>query len=156
MEEQVGELWHRLVTRLAYRGFPDAAVRLADVERSVGVMFRALGGDGGLQVTTAESVVNQAKRSWLQRLGGAQERISLAWRDDTFLRLPALVDWLPEETLNRELYLWLAAMAVSEDVDAATGHRKPAARTLDVTALGLRARRTSRGRPPATRPDPHR
>ena len=117
MEEQVGELWHRLVTRLAYRGFPQAAVKLADVERSVGVMFRALGGDGGLQVTTADSIVNQARRSWLQRLAGAQERISLAWRDDSFLRLPAEVDWLPERSLNRELYLWLAAMAVCDDFD---------------------------------------
>ena len=117
MEEHVGELWHRLVTRLAYRGYPQAAVALADVERSVGVMFRALGGDGGLQVTTADSIVNQARRSWLQRLAGAQERISLAWRDDSFLRLPAEVDWLPERSLNRELYLWLAAIAVSDELD---------------------------------------
>lgn len=117
MEEKVGELWHRLVTRLAYRGFPEASIALADVERSVGVMFRALGGDGGLQVTTADSIVNQAKRSWLQRLAGAQERISLAWRDESYLRLPAQIDWLPERSLNRELYLWLAAMAVSDAVD---------------------------------------
>ena len=46
MEEQVGELWHRLVTRVADTRFPDAAVSLADVERTVGLMFRALGGDG--------------------------------------------------------------------------------------------------------------
>lgn len=115
MEEQVGELWHRLITRLAYRGFPDASVSLAEIERPVGIMFRALGGDGGLQVTTAESVVNQARRGWLQRLAGTHERVSLAWRDDSFLRLPAEIDWLPEPRLNRELYLWLAAMAVSED-----------------------------------------
>jgi len=118
MEEQVGEIWHRLVTRLAYKGFPKAAVKLAEVERSVGVMFRALGGDGGLQVTSADLVANHARRSWLQRMAGTQERISLAWRDEGFLRLPAQIDWLPEETLNRELYLWLAAMAVSaETVD---------------------------------------
>ena len=30
MEEQIGEIWHRLVTRLAYRGYPKAAVRLSE------------------------------------------------------------------------------------------------------------------------------
>lgn len=119
MEEQVGEVWHRLVTRLSYKGFPNAAVNLAEVERSVGVMFRALGGDGGLQVTTADLVANKAKRSWLQRLAGSHERVSLAWRDQSFLRLPAQIDWLPEKALNRELYLWLAAMAVSTEADDA-------------------------------------
>lgn len=142
MEEQVGEIWHRLVTRLAYRGFPQAAVRLADVEQQVGIMFRALGGDGGLQVTTAESVVNQAKRGWLQRLAGTHERITLAWRDDTFLRLPAEIDWLPESSLNRELYLWLAAMAVTEtagELDWLVANQHRTQRTL-VRFPGLRGR----------------
>jgi len=157
VEEQVGALWHRLVTRLAYRGYPDAAVALADVERSVGVMFRALGGDGGLQVTTAESVVNQAKRGWLQRLAGAQERISLAWRDESFLRLPAEVDWLPKRSLNRELYLWLAALAVSDDdsrADWLIANQRRARQTLErFPGLVGRYRRLVEAHV-ATRPDP--
>ncbi|MDD3518892.1 MAG: nitric oxide reductase, partial [Chromatiales bacterium] len=70
MEEQVGALWHRLVTRLADKSFPAAAVNLAEVETAVGVLFRALGGDGGLQVTSAEQQNNRARRGWLQRLAG--------------------------------------------------------------------------------------
>jgi len=116
VEEQVGELWHRLVTRLAYQGYPKAVVTLAEVERTVGLMFRALGGDGGLQVTSADQVENRARRSWLQRLAGSQQRLMLAWRDDSYLRLPAQIDWLPERALNREIYLWLAALAVSADL----------------------------------------
>ncbi|MCB1922313.1 MAG: VWA domain-containing protein [Gammaproteobacteria bacterium] len=117
MEEQVGELWHRLVTRLADRSYPQAVVTLAEVERTVGVMFRALGGDGGLQVTSAEQIENQAKRSWLQRLAGSHAKVALAWRDEQFLRLPAIIDCLPERQLNRDLYLWLAALAVAAAVD---------------------------------------
>ena len=49
MEEHVGEFWHRLVTRLADRSYPKEAVTLGEVERTVGLMFRALGGDGGLR-----------------------------------------------------------------------------------------------------------
>ena len=117
MEEHVGELWHRLVTRLADRSFPEAAVELREVERTVGVLFRALGGDGGLQVTTAEQIENRARRGFLQRLAGSHRKLALAWRDERYLRLPARIDWLPARTLNRELYLWLAAMAVAEEGD---------------------------------------
>jgi nitric oxide reductase NorD protein len=113
VEEQVGELWHRLVTRLADTHYPKAAVELGEVERSVGVMFRALGGDGGLQVTSTDQIENRARRGWLQRLAGSQRKVSLAWRDASFLRLPPRIDWLPQRALNRELYLWLAALAVS-------------------------------------------
>jgi nitric oxide reductase NorD protein len=113
MEEQVGEIWHRLVTRLADRSYPDAVVTLAQVERTVGVLFRAFGGDGGLQISNAEQIENLSRRSWLQRLAGSQQKVALAWRDENFLRLPARIDCLPEPALNRDLYLWLAALAAS-------------------------------------------
>jgi nitric oxide reductase NorD protein len=158
MEEQVGEIWHRFVTRLAYRGFPDAVVRLTEVERSVGVMFRALGGDGGLQVTTADLVANRARRSWLQRLAGSHERFSLAWRDESFLRLPVEIDWLPSKALNRELYLWLAAMAVSagggEDGGWLLANQRRTQETLQrFPGLAGRYRRLVDAHV-ATRPDP--
>jgi len=142
VEEQVGELWHRLVTRLADKGYPKAAVTLAEVERTVGVMFRALGGDGGLQVTSADQVENRARRSWLQRLAGSQQRISLAWRDDNYLRLPAQIDLLPERALNRELYLWLAAMAVSAGAPQNDWWRTNQRRVVETLARfpGLKAR----------------
>ena len=115
MEEQVGALWHRMVTRLADNRYPQARVALSEVERTVGILFRALGGDGGLEVTVAEATGQHARRTWLQRVAGTHRRISLAWRDDAFLRLPADIDWFPEKSLNRDLYLWLAALAVGDD-----------------------------------------
>jgi nitric oxide reductase NorD protein len=115
MEEQVGALWHRLVTRLSDRRFPKAAVSLPEVSRTLSIYFRALGGDAGLEVTSAEEWLHGARRGWLQRLAGTQRRIALAWRDDRYLRLPGRIDWLPERDLNRDLYLWLAALAVADD-----------------------------------------
>ncbi len=114
MEEQVGALWHRFVTRLAERRFPAARVELRQVERTLGILFRALGGDGGLQITSAEAVEHGARRTWQQRLAGNQGKAALAWRDDNYLRLPPAIDWLPLPELNRDLYLWLAALAVGD------------------------------------------
>jgi len=128
VEEQVGEFWHRLVTRLADKSYPQAAVTLPEVERTVSILFRALGGDGGLQVTSAEQLHDRSRRNWVQRLAGSQQKVALAWRDDSYLRLPAQLDCLPQRSLNRDLYLWLAALAVSscttdEDWFSANQHR---------------------------------
>ncbi len=115
MEEQVGRFWHRFVTSLADDGFPQAKVELAEIERTLGVLFRALGGDGGLEVTVAEATDHQGRRSWLQRLAGSNEKVSLAWRDEAFLRLPPVLACFPDRTLNKDLYLWLTALAVGAD-----------------------------------------
>lgn len=114
MEEQVGELWHRLITRLADTRHADAAVCLPEVATTVGILFRALGGDGGLQIETGDRTATTVRRTWLQRIAGIGRDVELAWRDERSLRLPAVVDWFADRALNRELYIWLAALAVDD------------------------------------------
>ena len=111
MEETVGLLWHRLITRAAGGHFPKAAVKLKEIEKVAGVFFRALGGDPGLRVAAATADAHGARRSLLQRIAGADERISRGRMDIATLRLPPEIDALPERALNRDLYLWLAALA---------------------------------------------
>ena len=111
MEETVGLLWHRLITRAAGGHFPKAAVKLKEIEKVAGVFFRALGGDPGLRVAAATADGHGARRSLLQRIAGADERISRGRMDISTLRLPPEIDALPERSLNRDLYLWLAALA---------------------------------------------
>lgn len=111
MEEQVGALWHRLVTRAGERRYPAAAVHLESVAGTVGCFFRALGGDGGLEVRAADATPHGARRGLLARIAGVGDKVTLAWRDERALLLPALIDRFPEPSLNRDLYLWLAALA---------------------------------------------
>ena len=115
MEEQVGELWHRLVTRLADTAHRDAAVTLGEVAPALGLFFRALGGDGGLQVEAAQASAHGGRRNWLQRLAGSGARLELAWRDERSLRLPASIGLFEDRGLNRDLYFWLAALAAGDD-----------------------------------------
>ncbi|MBZ0072812.1 MAG: VWA domain-containing protein [Gammaproteobacteria bacterium] len=114
MEEQVGQLWHRLITRAARDDFPQAAVALEDVRRPVGVLFRALGGDGGLRIQSTTATDYAARRGLLARIAGAGAQIELAWRDAQALCLPRQLAVFPEAGLNRELYLWLAALAAQD------------------------------------------
>lgn len=114
MEEVVGKLWHRFITRAAGGHFPEAVVKLKEIERMTGVFFRALGGDPGLRVAAATADVHGARRSLLSRIAGSDERTARARMDASTLRLPMELDALPERSLNRDLYLWLAALAAAQ------------------------------------------
>ncbi len=111
MEEWVGQLWHKVITRAARREYPQAAVHLDEIRRPAAILFRALGGDGGLRIETANETENGARRNLLSRIAGSNRHLALAWRDEDTLRLPASVAWFADRELNRELYLWLAALA---------------------------------------------
>ena len=120
MEEHVGALWHRLITRAAQRHYPDATVTLAEIEKTAGLLFRAFGGDPGLRIAPAAAARHGARRRWLARIAGLGEKADLACRDAETLRLPAQLALLPRRDLNRDLYFWLIALAASGDgVDAA-------------------------------------
>ncbi len=114
MEEFVGKVWHNWVTRTAAGHYPEAAVKLAEVEKTVGILFRAFGGDPGLKVAAATAETHGARRRWLQRLAGTGEKQALARRDAETLRLPPEIAAFPDKTLNRDLYLWLAALAAND------------------------------------------
>jgi nitric oxide reductase NorD protein len=113
MEEWVGAFWDRWITQTARRDHPHAAVELKDIEKTLGVLFRALGGDAGLRIATAADTAHGARRRWLQRIAGANERTAHAALDGETLRLPPRIAVLPAPSLNRDLYLWLAALAAS-------------------------------------------
>jgi nitric oxide reductase NorD protein len=114
MEEWVGGLWHKLVTRGAGGHFPAAMVKLADVEQHIGVLYRAFGGDPGKRLGGAAPDRHHASQRWLQRLAGSDQRVALASLEAETLRLPASMDCFAERELNRDLYLWLAALTACD------------------------------------------
>jgi nitric oxide reductase NorD protein len=116
MEEYVGEIWHKLVTRFADKQNAEAAVSLDEISKTAAIFFRALGGDAGLNLSAATSTRHGARRSWRDRLASSGERIELSWRDGETLRLPEKIDLFSERKLNRDLYLWLVALSAA-DVD---------------------------------------
>ena len=117
MEEQVGMFWHRFITKKANKAYPEAKVHLDDIRHTAGIFFRALGGEGGLQVESATDSEVFARRTLLQRIAGTGAKTQYAWRDDETLRLPESIALFPTKELNRDLYLWLTAISVI-DVNA--------------------------------------
>src|SRR5690606_40072579 len=71
LEEWVGGIWHRFITRQANREFSAAGVALADLHRNLAVLFRAMGGAGGVALEAADHRNLALRRNLMQRLAGA-------------------------------------------------------------------------------------
>jgi nitric oxide reductase NorD protein len=108
MEEMVGRWWHNAVSRLAQRGNPEAAVHLKDVQKSIGVLFRAAGGSPALRLAPASEQRIGGSRTWMQRVAGSGGRADTARLEPDVLALPATLSVFDNKQLNRDLYLWLA------------------------------------------------
>jgi nitric oxide reductase NorD protein len=115
MEEWVGGLWHKYITRKASTDYIDAAVQFSEINHAVGMVFRALGGDAVKRVEAASNRDYIVRRSFLQKIAGENQQISLAWQDEESLRLPETLAVFPSAGLNHDLYIWLAVLAARHD-----------------------------------------
>jgi nitric oxide reductase NorD protein len=113
MEEWVGGLWHKFITRKASNDYSDAKVEFSEVSKAIGVVFRALGGNGVKRVEAASAQDYITRRNFLQKISGTHQQISLAWQDDESLRLPEYLALFPSKKHNRDLYIWLAILAAN-------------------------------------------
>jgi nitric oxide reductase NorD protein len=111
LEEWVGSTWHRFITRRASADFPTARVDLVDRQRSLAVLFRALGGARAVALEAASERDLLLRRNLLMRIAGTCKQASLASCDGNRLRLPASLAVFPSAALNLELYRWLALLA---------------------------------------------
>jgi nitric oxide reductase NorD protein len=111
-EETVGNLWHDMTHGWgADARYPHAAVRFSDVRSSLAVLFRALGGDAGVEMGEAAATLVVRRRSAARRLGAEREKEHRASFDGERLRLPPEMAVFPEKSLNRAAYFWLVGMA---------------------------------------------
>ncbi len=114
MEEFVGEIWHRLVTRQAHTDFADARVELASIQSQLAPWYRAMGGSPGVLLEGAQPRVFNTHRRLIQRVAGTHRRFVVSWQDDRSLRLPVSLACFSQRGQNESLYFWLAALAARQ------------------------------------------
>lgn len=114
MEEWVGSVWHKYITKKASTDYVDARIKFTDVSKSASMVFKALGGSPAKRVEAAAARDYIVRRSFLQKVSGSHLQLSLAWQDETSLRLPESIAVFPNKELNRQLYIWLAALAAHQ------------------------------------------
>ncbi len=133
MEEWIGGLWHKTITRAANRDHTAAAVTLDSMRPLLATLFRAFGGDPGLVIKAAAASDNHARRGLLQRIAGSETQTERMWLDDSALYLPQHIASFAEAHLNQDLYLWLTLLASQHDAqisDWFTRNRLAAQRVL--------------------------
>ncbi|AMY68648.1 NorD nitric oxide reductase activation protein [Frigidibacter mobilis] len=119
-EETVGNLWHGLAQRLApLAGHEGSAVTLEAVRPSVTLLFRALGGQPGVEVAASPATASRHRRGLGAHLAEARVLEHVARFDGASLRLPPGMDAFPSVEMNRAAYLWLAALAALAEPAAA-------------------------------------
>ncbi|EHR69560.1 nitric oxide reductase activation protein [Burkholderiales bacterium JOSHI_001] len=111
MEEWVGAWWHRTITRAADRSFPRAQVTLNQMTRPIGALFRAGGGNVAMRIAPSSEQAIGGPRGWLQRVAGSGQRAAGAVWEPELIALPPVLAVFDDVALNRDLYLWLAALA---------------------------------------------
>ena len=110
LEETVGRAWHRLVGATAsWPVHAEQAATLAEVQGQIAIMFRALGGEAGVQVAGSKARKSGHRLGWRQRVGLGDESIDHPGRDGATIFLPDRIALFPDRELNALLYRWLAA-----------------------------------------------
>lgn len=119
LEETVGRAWHRMVGGTAsYPVYDDHAVTLSEVRGRLAVMFRALGGETGVQIASASARRTGHRLGWRQRIGLGDERLEQPGRDAATIFLPDRIAIFPDRALNATLYRWLAAWFAAAPIEA--------------------------------------
>ena len=84
--------------------YPEASVKLEDIEKSLNIYLHALMRSGD------QNVVAEDKKKGLSQSFSAQRHMnSLVWADRGNAHLPESIQRFDDESLNRDLYYWLAA-----------------------------------------------
>ena len=111
MEEWIGTLWDRWITRVAVRNHPEAAVALSDWVRPLAVFYRGCGGIPARVLKPAVRRQSHHRRRLVERIAGVGDRTAPPMIGQDACYLPATIDWFPDPRLNRDAYFWLALAA---------------------------------------------
>ena len=111
-EEAVGNIWHDYAVGIgAQMSYPDEAATLASLRPSLTMMFRALGGAPGAELSEVPAVVARHRRPHIRKLATERDKVYLPSFDGERLRLPPVIDVFPARALNRAAYFWQVALA---------------------------------------------
>ncbi|MFK7940633.1 MAG: nitric oxide reductase activation protein NorD [Roseovarius sp.] len=127
-EETVGNLWHDMAQGIgADVSYGQASVSLASVRPSLAVLFRALGGGAGVELSEAAATLMVHRRALRRKLSTDRDRIWRASFDGERLSLPPEITAFAQADLNRAAYFWLTALAATSKPFEMTSGTDPAA-----------------------------
>jgi len=118
MEEYIGKVWDKYITKKARKNFEEQTVFFEDNKKALRIFYHLLGGDKTkeLYITDKRSILKK-RRSLSEKVSGVGKEFYLPWQDEEALYLPPSISYFKDEKLNQLLYFWLIAMMSNIDVN---------------------------------------
>lgn len=118
MEEYIGKVWDKYITKKARKNFEEQMVFFEDNKKALRIFYHLLGGDKTkeLYITDKRSILKK-RRSLSEKVSGVGKEFYLPWQDEEALYLPPSISYFKDEKSNQLLYFWLIAMMSNIDVN---------------------------------------
>lgn len=114
MEEFVGGIWDKLITRAAIKRFPEAQAELVALQPMLSTCFRAFGGATSIRIEQADQINASSLTNVIQRIAGAGTAFYPTTNNQDVLTLPPQIDFFHDKTLNETCYYYLVALAAQQ------------------------------------------
>jgi nitric oxide reductase NorD protein len=110
MDEKVGKLWAKYLTKKVSRVYEEEQVSFSDKAKALKIFYHLLGGDKAKELHITDKRFIKTSRTFLEKLSGTGETFFLSWQDDKGIYLPASLAYFPLKKYNEMHYYWLIAM----------------------------------------------
>jgi nitric oxide reductase NorD protein len=103
--------WHNYIVGKSRKHFPKAKVELENFKTHLSIFFRAIGGEKSLNIDSTSAIRHGAYQGFLQKISATGQKAELAHFGREQLYLPSELAYFNDKQLNKDLYIWLTAIA---------------------------------------------
>ncbi len=116
MEEFIGKVWAKFVTKKTSKVYESERVYFTDIRKSLKIFHRLMGGEKAKDLQVTDKRALNTSRTFLQKISFLGKEFYLPWQDEKALYLPASIALFAHKEENKMLYFWLVAMATKVKV----------------------------------------
>ena len=110
MEEHIGKIWHKYISKKAIKNYDEQKVYFQDLKKSLKIFYHLLGGDKAKDILITDKRPIFKQRTLIEKVSGVGKSFFLPWQDEKALYLPASLSCFSKKQDNEMLYFWLVAM----------------------------------------------
>lgn len=110
MEEHIGKVWHKYISKKAIKSYDEQKVYFQDLKKSLKIFYHLLGGDKAKDILITDKRPIFKQRTLMEKVSGVGKSFFLPWQDEKALYLPASLSCFSKKQDNEMLYFWLVAM----------------------------------------------
>ena len=110
MEEHIGKVWHKYISKKAIKSYDEQKVYFQDLKKSLKIFYNLLGGDKAKDILITDKRPIFKQRTLIEKVSGVGKSFFLPWQDEKALYFPASLSCFSKKQDNEMLYFWLVAM----------------------------------------------